>query len=102
MLKEIPVYDREITVPKLTVPGLETKTFTLNPTVGSFVFSQFQLRQLPGVRKVRVWIHRPSVTWRMQIAATKSGHALVTEAIAGVVAEYDFVNARSLDTKGEK
>lgn len=93
-----PIYDREITAPRLTVPGFVTKSFTFNPTVGSFVVSKFQQREFPGVRKIRVWIHRPSATWRVQIAATKDGHDRVTEAVRSIVAEYNFATASSLET----
>ena len=90
----VPVYDTEIRVARLTVPGCETRAFTWNPTVGSRVLAGFQRRELPGVQKVRFWIHRPTATWRMQVAASPAGHAAVAEMVRVTVASESLESAR--------
>ncbi len=65
-------------IPALRVAGYEVRSYTLNPTRGSYVVSQFQQRLLPGVKKIR---HaRVGLEWKLQIAATPAGFEAVRAA----------------------
>lgn len=95
-----PIYDREIRVARLTVPGTTTRAYTWHPSVASAIVAAFQQRNadrqstdptrpdwlpdLPGVRKMRWWIHRPTATWRVQVAATPEGHEAVSTAVRAI------------------
>jgi hypothetical protein len=91
--RALPIYDTEISVPRLTVAGYETRSFRWDATVGSAIISAIQLREVTGVRRYKFWIHRPSGTWRVQVAATPEGFRQVSARAQAVAADPNMAGA---------
>ena len=79
-------------MPKIQLPT-ETKTFSWNPTVGSYVLSRIQLRQKAGERTgvtkfVRTYIVTDTeVGWHCKITATAQGFEFIAASIREVLAD---------------
>lgn len=67
-----------------------TKTYRLNPTIGSHIISNLQRKLVPGAKSMRGTIDQATALYRLTITGTPEAHEAIAAQVRADVAEFGF------------